>query len=114
MVVVPEQGDIWWASLPKGSGPGGRRPVVVIQSNVFNQSAIGTTIIAIMTSNLALVAAPGNVLVTAKQSGLPKDSVINVSQLFTVDKTMLTEKVGALNGQIFRRLEEGLRRVLDL
>jgi mRNA interferase MazF len=115
-VVVPDRGEIWWASLPEpeGSGPGGRRPVVVIQSDVFNRSAIGTTIVAIVTSNLSRAEAPGNVLLTTRQSGLSKDSVVNVSQLFTLDKTMLTERVGALSAQLFHKIEDGLRRVLDL
>jgi len=115
-MVAHERGDIWWAELtdPDGSGPGGRRPVVIIQSDAFNRSAIGTTIIAIMTSNLDRAEAPGNVLLKASQSGLPKDSVVNVSQLFTVDKDVLTKKVGSLSAPLFQRVEDGLRRGLDL
>ncbi len=115
-MVVHERGDIWWADLPdpEGSGPGGRRPVVVIQSDAFNRSAIATTIVAIITSNLARADAPGNVLLTARQSGLRKDSVVNVSQIFTVDRSILTTKVGSLGAQLFHRVEDGVRRVLSL
>ena len=115
-MVVLERGDIWWADLPDpdDSGPGGRRPVVIIQNDVFNRSSIATTIVAIVTSNLGRAAAPGNVLMTARQSGLPKDSVVNVAQLFTVDRSILTTKVGSMSAPLLRRVEDGLRRVLEL
>jgi mRNA interferase MazF len=111
-----ERGEIWWADLlePTGSEPGGRRPVVVIQDNSFNRSMIATVIIAIMTSRLDRAAAPGNVLITSKQSGLKRDSVINVSQLFTVDRSVLTEKAGNVPSLILRKVDDGLRRVLGL
>ena len=111
-----ERGDIWWADLsdPTGSEPGVRRPVVVIQDNSFNRSAMATVIIAVMTSRLDRAAAPGNVLITAKQSGLRRDSVINVSQLFTVDRSILTEKAGNVPSLILSKLDDGLRRVLSL
>lgn len=114
--MVIERGDIWWASLPEpdGSGPGGRRPVLVIQADAFNRSAIGTTIIAILTGRLDRAQAPGNVLLTAKQTGLPRDSVVNVSQLFTVDKAVLTERVSALSGPLMGKVDDGLTRVLAL
>ena len=111
-----ERGEIWWATLPEpeGSEPGGRRPVLVIQADAFNRSAIATTIIAIMTARLERAAAPGNVMVTAQQAGLPRDAVVNVSQLFTVDRSVLTERVGALPGAVMRMVDFGLMRVLEL
>lgn len=111
-----KRGEIWWASLPEpsGSSPGFRRPLVVLQSDSFNQSRISTVIAAVITSNLRLADAPGNVLVSAKIAGLKKDSVINVSQLITVDKSYLTEKTGKLPAKLLQELEEGLRLVLAL
>ena len=111
-----ERGEIWWASLPapSGSEPGGRRPAVIVQANAFNRSAINTVIVAIMTSSLDRAAAPGNVLVTSRQSGLRRDSVVNVSQLFTVDREVLTEKVGNMPTRLMLRVDDGLRRVLSL
>jgi mRNA interferase MazF len=114
--VVIERGEIWWAELPEpdGSGPGGRRPVLVISSDLFNRSAIRTVIIAIFTSRIERAGAPGNVLVASEQSGLARDSVINVSQLFTVDRTTLTERIGNLPARYVKLLDEGLRLVLAL
>lgn len=111
-----ERGEIWWAELPEpdGSGPGGRQPVVVIQSDLFNRSAIRTVIIAVFTARLDRAGAPGNMLVTPAQSGLIKESVINVSQLFTVDRSVLTERVGNLPAKVVKTLDEGLRLVLGL
>lgn len=111
-----ERGEIWWANLPEpdGSGPGGRRPVLVIQADAFNRSAIETTIIAILTARMNRADAPGNVVLTAKQTSLPRDSVVNVSQLFTVDRSVLTERVGSLAGPLMRRVDVGLARVLGL
>ncbi|MEY2342131.1 type II toxin-antitoxin system PemK/MazF family toxin [Acidithiobacillus sp. IBUN Pt1247-S3] len=110
------RGEIWWASLPApaGSGPGMRRPVVVVQSNPFNDSRIATVIVAVITSNLGLAEAPGNVRLSKSASGLAKPSIINVSQVLTVDRALLTERVSALSGQVLRRVEEGLRLVLGL
>src|ERR1700761_497028 len=92
------RGEIWWAMLgdPQGSGPGYRRPVLVLQSNSFNESAIRTSICAVITSNLRLAGAPGNVRLERRSSSLPLESVVNVSQLVTVDKMTFTEKVGSL------------------
>jgi mRNA interferase MazF len=111
-----KRGEIWWASLPAptGSGPGMRRPVLVIQANPFNESRIATVIVAVITSNLALAEAPGNVRVGKSDSGLSKPSVINVSQLLTIDRALLTGKVRALPGAAMRHVEEGLRLVLGL
>jgi mRNA interferase MazF len=86
----------------------------VVQADAFNRSRIATTIALILTSNLQLVDAPGNVLIRAKESGLPKDSVVNVSQLLTLDRTMLTERVGRLKKHLMARIDDGLRLVLSL
>jgi mRNA interferase MazF len=111
-----ERGEIWWAELadPTGSEPGFRRPVVIVQSNAFNRSRIRTIIAVVLTSNLHLAEAPGNVLIAASDSGLPKDSVANVSQVITVDRTFLTERCGRLPGHLIRSIDEGLRLVLSL
>ena len=111
-----KRGEVWWASLPPpaGSGPGFRRPVVVIQSNPFNESRISTVVIAAVTSNLALAGAPGNVRIGKGESGLSKPSVVNVSQVLTVDRAYLTERVRALPAEIINRLDAGLRLVLGL
>jgi mRNA interferase MazF len=113
---VIRRGEIWWASLgdPHGSAPGYRRPVLIVQSNDFNESAIRTSICAAITSNMRLADAPGNVRVTRRVSGLPHDSVVNVSQLITLDKQMLTEHVGRLPAQSLRDVEAGIKLVLAL
>jgi len=92
------KGDIWWASLdePRGSEPGYRRPVVIISSNEFNISKIRTVIVAVITSNLRLAEAPNNFRISKKESGLLKESVVNISQLLTLDKSFLTERTGKL------------------
>ena len=96
MVIV--QGDIWWADLPApaGSAPGFRRPVIIIQSDSLNRSRIATVVCVPLTSNLKWAKAPGNVLLPHRSTGLTKDSVANVSQLITLDKQQLTERVGKL------------------
>jgi len=110
------RGEVWWAELvdPRGSEPGFRRPVVVIQSDAFNQSRIGTVIVAAVTSNLDLAAAPGNVRLTRRESKLSRASVVNVSQLLTLDRRFLTERVARLPAGVLRELEAGLRLVLSL
>lgn len=92
------QGDVWWADLPepRGSAPGFRRPVVVVQGDALNRSRVGTVVCVPLTSNLKWAVAPGNVLLTARATGLPKDSVANVSQIVALDKSALTERVGKL------------------
>ena len=92
------QGEVWWAELaePSGSEPGFRRPVVIVQGDAFNRSRIATVVCVALTSNLRWAAAPGNVLLSSRLTGLPKDSVANVSQLVTLDRNVLTERVGAL------------------
>jgi mRNA interferase MazF len=109
-----KRGEVWWASLPAptGSGPGFRRPVVVVQSNPFNQSRIATVVVAIVTSNLALADAPGNVRVGKSESGLAKPSVVNVSQLVTLDSELLTQRIRGLPAGTMRQIDEGLRLVL--
>ncbi len=110
------RGEIWWASLPEpeGSGPGFRRPVVVIQSDLFNDSRIGTTVVAAVSSNLRLADAPGNVLVQRGESSLSRDSVINVSQILTLDKSFLTDRVSTLSARIVSEIDEGVHLVLGL
>lgn len=92
------QGEVWWADLPAptGSAPGFRRPVVVIQGDAFNRSGLRTVVCVPLTSNLTWADAPGNVLLTARSTSLPRDSVANVSQVVTLDKSILTERVGKL------------------
>jgi mRNA interferase MazF len=111
-----KRGEVWWASLPEpaSSGPGYRRPVLVIQSNPFNQSRINTVVVAVVTSNLALAEAPGNVRLTKSDAGLPRASVVNVSQVLTVDRTLLTLRVKALQDRAMNHVDEGLRLVLGL
>ena len=111
-----QRGDVWWVELdePRGSAPGFRRPVLVVQSDAFNRSRIGTIVALTLTSNIRLADAPGNVLLPRRDSGLPKDSVANVSQLVTLDRTELIERVGSLPAEHLRQVERGLRLVLDL
>jgi len=96
--VVISQGEVWWADLPAptGSGPGFRRPVVVVQGDALNRSRLATVVCLPLTSNLRWEGAPGNVSLTARLTGLPKDSVANVSQIVTLDKGLLTERVGKI------------------
>jgi mRNA interferase MazF len=110
------RGEIWWADLrePRGSGPGFRRPIVIVQSDKFNQSRINTVIGAIVTTNLDLAKMPGNVLIKKGQGGLKQDSVANVTQVVTIDKNILLERIGSLSSQKLLQIEEGLRLVLSL
>jgi mRNA interferase MazF len=114
--MVIQRGEIWWAALgePQGAGPGYRRPVVIVQTDAFNRSNIQTVMAAVITSNLRLAEAPGNFLLPRKESHLRMDSVVNVSQVVTLDKTYLVGKVGALGPGRMLLLEEGLRLVLGL
>jgi len=111
-----KRGEIWWASLPAptGSGPGFRRPVLVLQSDPFNQSRIASVVVAAITSNLALAEAPGNVRLGRNDSGLSKASVVNVSQIVTLDRCVLTQRIRAVPGTTLRNVDEGLRLVLGL
>lgn len=114
--MVVERGEVWWADLgePDGSEPGYRRPIVIAQSDAFNRSRLGTIVAVALMTNLRLLEAPGNVLIPAKVSGLPKDSVANVSQVITLDRDFLLERAGRLRGQPMRDIENGLRLVLGL
>jgi mRNA interferase MazF len=111
-----QRGAVWWANLPApaASEPGYRRPVLIVQSNAFNKSAIRTVIALVLTSNLNLVKAPGNVPLSKEESGLPKDSVANVSQLITLDRGFLTEKAGNARKSTMKLIDEGIRLVLSL
>ena len=110
------RGEIWWGSLPQpsGSGPGFRRPLVIISANSFNDSRINTVLAAVVTTNMHLAEAPGNVRLPVRGTGLTKPSVVNVSQIITVDKSLLTERVGRLNPRSLTEVEEGLRLVLSI
>jgi mRNA interferase MazF len=110
------RGEIWWADFPEPikSEPGFRRPVVIIQSDSFNRSKINTVICAVITSNLKLSEAPWNIVLPAKLSGLTKESVINISQIITIDKSFLTEKIIKLNYRIIHKIEESLKLVLTI
>ena len=110
------KGEIWRANLPapSGSEPGFRRPVLIVQSDAFNRSKISTVICIVITSNMKLVNAPGNVLLPKGVSNLPKESVINVSQIITIDKSFLTECVGTISKSYFRKVEDGIKLIFDL
>lgn len=108
------QGDVWWADLPDpaGSGPGFRRPVVVVQGDALNRSHLATVVCVPLTSNLKWAGAPGNVSLPARVTGLPKDSVANVSQIVSVDKDLLTTPVGKLPRAKLELLLAGIDVVL--
>lgn len=110
------RGEIWWASLPDpvASEPGFKRPVLIVQSDAFNQSRINTVIAIALTSNLTLANAPGNVLLTPGKTGLRRKSVANVSQIITIDKRFLSTKCAKIDQGTMRRIEEGMRLVLSL
>lgn len=114
--MVIQRGEVWWADLsePTASEPGYRRPVLAVQSDDFNHSRIATVIVVVITSNLNLAQAPGNVLLPKRATGLPKDSVANISQVLTVDKSFLTEKIGDLPVYLLEQVENGLRLVMGL
>jgi len=113
---VIRRGDVWWAELPdpRGSEPGFRRPVLVVQSNDFNNSHIATILTVILTSNTGLADAPGNVLLRRATTKLNKDSVANVSQVYTLDRRFLRKRIAALPPGDLRRVDAGLRLVLAL
>ncbi len=110
------RGEVWWADLgdPRGSGPGFRRPMLVVSSDAFNRSKIATVVCAVITSNLRLADAPGNVMLASGDGGLDRPSVVNCSQIVTLDKADLTERRGRLRNTQMRVVESGLRRVLNL
>ena len=111
-----KRGEIWWATLPNplGSESGYRRPVLVVQSNEFNRSGIRTVICAAVTSNMNLADAPGNVHLSTRVSGLPKPSVVNVSQLISLDRTRLTERIKGIDTQSMLQVDDGLRLIMTL
>ena len=110
-----QQGDIYWVDLqePIGSEPGYRHPHVVVQNDVFNCSRIHTVVVCALTSNLQRAEAPGNVLLKPGEANLPKQSVVNVSQIFTVDKRQLEDKIGSLSTLSVREILDGIRLVLE-
>jgi mRNA interferase MazF len=110
------RGEIWWADLPTpvASEPGDRRPLLIVQSDAFNRSGIRTVVGVVLTSNLRLAAAPGNIMLTAAETGLPRDSVVNVSQIITADRVFLTERIGQVTERVMSDVEDGLRTVLAL
>ncbi|MBI4911076.1 MAG: type II toxin-antitoxin system PemK/MazF family toxin [Acidobacteria bacterium] len=110
------RGEIWWADLPepRRSEPGYRRPVLVIQSEPFNRSLIRTIVVAVISSNLDLVDAPGNVFLPTRASSLPRDSVVNVSQILTLDREFLSECVSSVPSKVLHAVDSGLRQVLGL
>jgi len=112
---VITQGDIYWIELdePAGSEPGYKHPHVIVQNNLFNQSQIRTVLVCPLTSNLKRASAPGNVILDKKESNLSKQSVVNVSQVFTVDKEQLEEYVGTLSSKRITEILNGIKLVLD-
>ena len=113
--MVINQGDIYWIELeePAGSEPAYRHPHIVIQNNVFNRSRINTVIVCALTSNLKRASAPGNVLLEMGEASLPKQSVVVVSQVFTVDKTQLGEYIGTLAKRRIGQILEGLKLLTE-
>ena len=114
--MVVQRREVWWADLdePRGSEPGFRRPVLVVQADAFNRSRLRTVLCVVLTSNMRLLDAPGNVLLSVSASGLPKDSVVNVSQVITLDEDYLTERAGRVPAKLMAEVDAGLRLVLDL
>ncbi len=113
--MVISQGDLYWVDLgdPAGSEPGYRHPHIVIQNNVFNRSRINTVVVCALTSNLRRAKSPGNVLLEKGEASLPKQGAVNVSQIFTVDKRDLGEKIGALSRRRVRQILDGVRLVIE-
>jgi mRNA interferase MazF len=111
-----ERGQLWWIKFPRphGSEPGYTRPALVIQADGFNKSRINTVVVVSVTSNLKLATAPGNVRLTKARSGLPKESVANVSQISTVNKSRFTEQAGRLDNLTMQQVDEGLKLVLNI
>ena len=114
--MVVHRGEIWWADLaePRGSEPGFRHPVLILQAEPFNRSRLRTVVGIVVSSNTRLLDAPGNVLLPAKETGLPRDSVANVTQLVTVERDYLEQRAGKVSPRTLARVEVGVRLVLDL
>jgi mRNA interferase MazF len=113
--VAINQGDVFWINLkePSGSEPGFRHPHVIIQNNLFNRSRINTVVVCALTSNIKRAKVPGNVLLNKREANLPKKSVVNVSQIFTVNKNDLSEKMGALSRERLNQLLEGIKLLTE-
>jgi mRNA interferase MazF len=111
-----QRGEIWWASLglAEGSHPGYRRPVLILQADEFNKSRIGTIVVVALTSNPRLANAPGNVPLASRVTGLPRNSVVNVAQILTLDRSILTRRIRALPHREMARIDAGLRLALAL
>ena len=109
------QGDVWWASLPEpvGSGPGFDRPVLILQGDAFNRSRIATIVVLPLTSNLRLAEMPGNVLLLAQQTGLPRDSVANVTQIIAIDRSLLDERIARLTPPQLEPIWKGIDLLFD-
>ena len=114
--MVVQRREVWWADLeePHGSEPGFRRPILIVQAESFNRSRLRTVLGVVLTSNTRLLDAPGNVLLSARNSGLPKDSVANVTQIVTLDEAYLSERTGCLPPKLMAHVDAGLKLVLDL
>ena len=114
--MVVQRREVWWADLeePRGSAPGFRRPILVVQADSFNRSRLRTVLGVVLTSNTRLLDAPGNVLLPTRNSGLPRDSVANVTQIVTLDETYLSERTGRLPPKLMAHVDAGLKLVLDL
>jgi mRNA interferase MazF len=114
--VVVERRDVWWADLeePRGSEPGFTRPILIVQADAFNRSRLRTVLGLVLSSNPKLLDAPGNALLPSKVTGLPKDSVANVTQIVTLDEDYLTERAGRLPPRLMVQVDAGLKLVLDL
>lgn len=114
--MVVQRGQLWWADLgePRGSEPALRRPVLVVQADGFNRSKLNTVVVASLTSNLKLAAAPGNVVCRPRGAGLPGASVVNVTQISSLDRRFLLERIGTLPSHLLREVEEGVKLVLGL
>jgi mRNA interferase MazF len=114
--VVILRREVWWADLeePRGSEPGFRRPILVVQADSFNRSRLRTVLGIVLTSNTRLLDAPGNILLPAKASGLTKDSAVNVTRIVTLDETYLSERTGRITPELMAHVDAGLKLVLDL
>src|SRR5215208_5738824 len=114
-MVEISQGDVFWIELdePEASEPGYRHPYVVVQNDLFNRSRIRTIVVCALTSNLKRAAAPGNVLLAPNEADLPRQSVVNVSQIYTVDKTQLDKKIGTLSAERVGQILDGIKLVLE-
>ena len=110
------RGDIFWADLgePNGSRPAKIRPVLVIQADAYNQTRLATVIVAALTSNTTRAALPGNTFLSAVSTGLPRDSVVNVTALYTLNRDELLDRAGLVAGELLREVDQGLRHVVDL